>query len=109
MCDTYTADWSAIADRMQFVFETLTGDTYGATTVAVDYAAANRAIAYCRRVAAGAEEDESPDGPWAEMLDFLSRHNQCLDWVLCGDPAGMILTQAMNTSSRQRPRLRVVI
>jgi hypothetical protein len=59
-------------------------------------------------MAAGGQEDESPDGPWMEMIQFLYRHNQCMNWVLLGDPPAMILTLAANSSSIRPPRLRVV-
>jgi hypothetical protein len=50
----------------------------------------------------------SPDGPWEEMVQFLGRHNKCLDWVLFGDPTVIILRLAANTSSVRPARLRVV-
>jgi hypothetical protein len=106
--DTNSEDWSAIADRMQLIFETLIGDTHGATTVTVDYAAVHRVLAYCRHMAQGGKEDLRPDGAWVEMIEFLYRHNQCMNWVLTGDPKSMILELAMHTSSQRRPRLRVV-
>ena len=94
---------------MQTIFETITGDYYGARTISVDYRMANRAIAYCRRMAAGRRrEDLRPNGAWEEMIQFLGRHNQCMNWVLFGDPTGIILRLAENTTSRMPPRLSVV-
>ena len=102
-------DWSAIADRLEWIFNVLTGDTVGAQTISVDYRMANRAIAYCRRMAAGRRrEDLRPNGAWEEMIQFLYCHNQCLGWVLFGDPTGIILRLAENTTSRMPPRLSVV-
>ena len=45
-----------------------------------DYGAAASAIDYCRRKAAGAENNEESEG---EMIDFLIAHNQPLDWGVC--------------------------
>jgi hypothetical protein len=44
-------EWSAIADRVQLIFETLTGDTCGAQSISVDYACAHRVMKYCRHMA----------------------------------------------------------
>jgi hypothetical protein len=52
-----------------------------------DYGAA-RAIDYCRRKAAGAENNEESEG---EMIDFLIAHNQPLDWVFVGDAHDLFL------------------
>jgi hypothetical protein len=106
--DDYSVAWSAIADRMQLIFETLTGDTHGAQSISVDYASVHRVLAYCRHMAEGGKEDLRPDGAWVEMIQFLYRHNQCMNWVMTGDPTRIILTLAMHTSSQRRPRLRVV-
>jgi hypothetical protein len=103
-----SVEWSAIADRMQLIFETLTGDTCGAQSISVDYAAAHRVMKYCRHMAAGGKEDLRPDGAWMEMSQFLYRHNQDLSWVMTGSHAWTILTLAQNTSSRRRPQLRVI-
>jgi hypothetical protein len=42
-------DYSAVADRLELIFSLLTGDTVGAQSISVDYAAFHRAIEFCRR------------------------------------------------------------
>jgi hypothetical protein len=98
------AEWTAIADRMQLVVETLTSDYYG-DSILVDYAMAHPVIAYCRRVADGRREDNRAGGPFHEMMTFLHRHSQSAGWVMGGDMKFMILQSANGTSSRQPPLL----
>ena len=86
------AEWTAIADRMQLVVETLTSDYYG-DSILVDYAMAHRVIAYCRRVADGRREDNRSGGPFYEMITFLAMHNQSVGWVMGGDLKFVILHQ----------------
>src|SRR5512139_4106651 len=97
---TTSVDWVGAADRLELIYSTLTADTFGAKTVTVNHAAAIRAIAYCRHLAArGKHSDDSE----LEMIHFLGQHNQSLDWAFFGDLGAMILAPAMHTNSVRRP------
>jgi hypothetical protein len=79
---TDDSSWSATADRVEQIIDTLT--RHG---VAVDRDTAARAVAHCRRRAAGGKEELEAE---AEMDEFLHAHGQSLDWAYLGNPAVMI-------------------
>lgn len=101
--------WSAIADRLEIVIDCLT-NLGVADTVHLNREVAARAVTYCRQRAAGAKFSEFQTATReGEMFAFLAPHNQCLDWVLVGDPTCMIARLGQDTSSRTLPpRLQVV-
>jgi hypothetical protein len=49
--------------------------------------AASRTLQYLRRIAAGAPED---DQEWEAACAFFYDHGQSLDWIVMGNPGGMI-------------------
>jgi hypothetical protein len=53
----------------------------------IDEAAAERALAYCRKYA---EDGSDPDDERRAAMDFFHSHGQSLDWVFAGDIRGMI-------------------
>ena len=93
-------DWTTPAERIEQIIHCLT-QLAVSVTVTVDRAAAERAIAYCRGRAGGAEEDIDRE---VEMFDFLDAHNQSLDWVFRGDASGMICMLAKGTSTPRRKK-----
>jgi hypothetical protein len=57
----------------------------------IDDAAAERALAFCRRYAAdGSESDDESEA----AMDFFRSHGQSLDWVFDGDIGGLICSLA---------------
>ena len=97
-------NWAATADRIETILDCLTNRAVS-MTVTMDRGAAKRAVEYCQRRAAGADEDTDAE---AEIIEFLGKHGQSLDWVFRGDPTGMICKLASNTISFKPPSLRIV-
>ena len=65
----------------------------------LDEAGANRALAYFR---AGCPEESDKD--FAERgaaFDFISSHGQSLDWIICGEPGGLICRAAKHSTRAQ--------
>lgn len=79
-------DWSAVASRLEQIVDILRR-SYVNTGWQLDETAAARAIAYCRRRAAGGRSSGSAE---MAIIDFVGNHGQSLDWVFCGDLGGMI-------------------
>lgn len=77
-------------ERMEFIVNTLR-TRYVCQGFKLDEEAADRALRYFRSFAAGEPEVESE---WYAALDFLSLHGQSTDWVILGDPSGMICRNA---------------
>jgi hypothetical protein len=97
-------NWAATADRIETILDCLTNRAVS-MTVSMDRGAAKRAVEYCQHRAAGADEDTDAE---AEIIEFLGKHGQSLDWVFGGDPTGMICKLASDTSSFKPPSLRIV-
>ena len=57
----------------------------------LDEEAAARMLRYFRRKAAGAPDN---DEEWQAVVAFCGEHGQSLDWIVRGDPAGMICSAA---------------
>jgi hypothetical protein len=57
----------------------------------LDEEAAARMLRYFRRKAAGAPDN---DEEWQAVVAFCGEHGQSLDWIVQGDPAGMICSAA---------------
>jgi hypothetical protein len=62
----------------------------------VDEDGADRALKYFRAMAAGAAED---DDAFRTAIDFLREHGQSVDWILAGDPGGMICQGAAKATA----------
>jgi hypothetical protein len=57
----------------------------------IDEEGAEHALKYFRHTAArGRWSDEDREAEQIAAFDFLFRHGQSLDWIIMGDPAGMI-------------------
>jgi hypothetical protein len=57
----------------------------------LDEEGAEHALKYFRRTAArGRWNDEDHEAEQIAAFDFLFRHGQSLDWIIGGDPGGMI-------------------
>ena len=80
-------DWCAVGERLQMIIDCLS-QFHVTEDFKLDRATGDKAVEYCRRRVAG-EVGRSPRAEHA-ILDFTSRHNQSLDWVLEGDIASMI-------------------
>jgi hypothetical protein len=62
---------------------------------AVDEQAAARSLQYFRSRAAGRPDDGDE---WMATVQFIGSHGQSLDWVVGGDPGGMICAGASRSS-----------
>jgi hypothetical protein len=61
----------------------------------LDEDAAARALAYFRNWSAGGPEDADE---WMFVVKFLDDHGQSIDWIMRGDPGGMICEGASRSS-----------
>jgi hypothetical protein len=61
----------------------------------LDEAAAARTLAYFRNWAAGGPDDVDE---WMSVVEFLDDHGQSIDWILLGDPGGMICGSASRSA-----------
>jgi len=75
-------DWSASADRIETIADSLTN-----AGKAFDRVETARAAEYCRRRAAGKPESERAE---IALTEFVRAHHQLLDWIFYGDPRCMI-------------------
>lgn len=66
----------------------------------LDEEAAERTLEYLRRCAACApqDDDEKDAEEWAVASEFFIDHGQSLDWIVRGDPGGMICGGAANSA-----------
>ena len=53
----------------------------------IDEEAAERTLRYFRSQAAGQPDNEEE---WQAAIDFIGSHGQSFDWILAGNPGGMI-------------------
>jgi hypothetical protein len=63
----------------------------------LDEVAAERMLQYFRRLADGAPEDDQ-DPEWEAAVAFVGDHGQSLDWILLGDPSGLICLGAAHSA-----------
>jgi hypothetical protein len=57
----------------------------------LDEEAASRTLRYLRRLADGGRDTAKE---WQAAMDFLGQHGQSIDWIVRGDPSGMICRAA---------------
>lgn len=97
--------WTRIAERIEYLVWVLT-NCVGGKTASVDHRTAKRVIDYCQRLADGKRETGRLT---TELLEFIDAHNISCDWILAGDPRGMICELAKGTSSRPpRPKFTII-
>jgi hypothetical protein len=60
----------------------------------LDEEAVARSLRYLRHLVDGGRNDARE---WQALMDFLSQHGQSIDWILVGDPVGMITHAAAHS------------
>jgi hypothetical protein len=80
------ADYSAMLKRAEYCIECLR-TRYICDGCKVHEEGAERVLRYFRSQAAG-EPDNAEE--WQAIIDFFCSHGQSLDWILSGDPCGLI-------------------
>jgi hypothetical protein len=83
-------DWAGVLARTEQMIALLR-DRYVAKGWKLDGDAAVKTLQYFESQAAGQCEN---DVEQRQAFDFIYSHGQSLDWIICGDPAGMICTLA---------------
>ena len=90
-------DWRAVLDRAERMVDILRTRVIH-EHFSMDEESAERMLCYCRNMAAGRSENEQD---WAGVLFFLAEHGQSVDWLLSGNPVGLICRSArLNTIER---------
>jgi hypothetical protein len=87
------ADYSAMLKRAEYCIECLR-TRYICDGCKVHEEGAERVLRYFRSQAAG-EPDNAEE--WQAIIDFFCSHGQSLDWILSGDPCGLICTVASHS------------
>jgi hypothetical protein len=62
----------------------------------LDEEGAERTLRYFRRMAKGGRDNKAE---WGAATDFLHRNGQSLDWVILGNPGGMICHAAAQSGA----------
>jgi hypothetical protein len=96
---TEAIDHHAILARVEQIFDLLR-TCHVCDGWKLDEEGAERTLRYFRRMAKGGRENT------CEMryaFEFLYRNGQSLDWVICGDPGGMICGAAANARMDEDP------
>jgi hypothetical protein len=69
----------------------------------LDEPAAERMLQYFRALANGVPDDAPDDDPeWEAVLAFLFNHGQSIDWVMLGNPGGMICAMAERSARAEK-------
>ena len=89
----------AILARAEQVVDDVLRTRYVCQCWKLDEEAAARMLRYFRRKAAGAPDN---DQEWQAVVAFCGEHGQSLDWIVQGDPAGMICSAAARTTHSRR-------
>jgi len=63
---------------------------------------ADRFLSYFDNLARNHDWDDQDE--WEFVIDFCRRYHQSLDWILCGNPGGMICAMAAESESVQKRR-----
>ena len=86
-------DWAAVLGRAEHVVESLR-TRHVCVGWQLDEVAAGRALEYIRSRAAGSM-DESGE---PQIIEFFGEHGQSLDWVIDGDPTGLVCRGAARSN-----------
>jgi hypothetical protein len=89
-------DFTAMLGRAEFVIECLRTRyiTEGWHGRGLDEDAAARTLAYFRNRSAGGPDDVDE---WMVAVNFIGDHGQSIDWVVLGDPGGLICKAAKHS------------
>jgi hypothetical protein len=95
-------DHHAILGRAEEIIDTLRTRHVREGWQGPDELAAERLLQYFRRCAEGVPDDVDE---WYAAMSFFKEHGQSLDWILVGDPRGMICQLAAQSPSRNAGEL----
>jgi hypothetical protein len=89
-------------ERAQQIVETLRNYFLSTTSSSLDEEAAERMLSYFRRrnvLDDHDSEDEDGEVFHSDVVEFFERYNQSLDWVVFGDPRGLICSNVARAAA----------
>ena len=89
-------------ERIKYVMETLR-ECYVREGWRLDDHDAARVVQYFRWAAEGQPEEDG-DPEWEFVIEWMSKHGQSFDWILSGDPRGMIVTGLLEEEASDAKR-----